>query len=85
MDRIGLRVPHSAIAHTLQEARPALRGVAGAAGRDPAGVHAGRPGRRVRRPPAAFEDMVARGLRESPIGQMLIEESVAGWVSSSSR
>ena len=55
-------------------------GAAGAAGRDPAGVHAGRPGRRVRRRPrSAFEEIVARGLRASPIGQVLIEESVAGW------
>src|SRR5204863_8024325 len=29
--------------------------------------------------PADFQAMVARGLRESPIGQVLLEESVAGW------
>ena len=46
----------------------------------PAGVHARRPRRRLRRhrrPSCARQ--VERGLRESPIGQVLVEESVRGW------
>ena len=64
--RIGLRVPRSAIAHSLQEARAALAaGPLAPAGRDPAGVHAGRPGRRVRRRPRGVRgDRRPRAARE---------------------
>jgi carbamoyl-phosphate synthase large subunit len=80
MERIGLRVPRSAIAHTADEARTAL-----AAGPlslpvviRPAFTLGGQGGG-FAATPEQFEDIVNRGLRESPISQVLLEESVAGW------
>ena len=78
MESIGLRVPRSALAHTLEEAelavaelglplvvRPAftLGGIGGGVAHDLEGL------RRI----------VAGGLRRSPITQVLLEESVLGW------
>ncbi|HVG66986.1 MAG TPA: carbamoyl-phosphate synthase large subunit [Gaiellales bacterium] len=80
MERIGLRVPHSAIAHSLQEARAALAAgtLALPAVIRPAFTLGGQGGG-FAADHQAFEEIVARGLRASPIGQVLIEESVAGW------
>jgi carbamoyl-phosphate synthase large subunit len=80
MERIGLRVPHSAIAHSLQEARAALAegSLALPAVIRPAFTLGGQGGG-FAADHHAFEEIVARGLRASPIGQVLIEESVAGW------
>ena len=80
MEPIGPAVPRSVIVHTVAEAEPRGRRAAAAAGRDPAGLHAGRPGRRVRRPrPSEFDYTSSAGCASSPIGQVLLEESVAGW------
>ena len=50
------------------------------AGGRPARVHARRPRRRVRRRrPSELARQVERGLAESPIGQVLVEESLRGW------
>src|SRR3954449_6346101 len=80
MERIGLRVPRSSIAHTMAEAHAAL-----AAGPlalpvviRPAFTLGGQGGG-FAATPEQFEDIVNRGLRESPISQVLLEESVAGW------
>ena len=79
MAAVGLRVPRSVIAHTVEEARRALRRAL-AAGRHPAGVHARRARRRLRpRRAGPSSEVVARGVAESPIGQVLVEESVEGW------
>ena len=80
MASIGLRVPHSVIATNLGEAQAAL-----ATGelRLPLVI---RPAFTLGGHGGGFAEsaddlhaMVARGLRESPIGQILLEESVAGW------
>ena len=63
----------------VEEARAALGATSGCPVVDPAGVHARRHGGGVRPRRASFEEVVARGLAESPIGQVLVEESVAGW------
>ncbi|MBN2203805.1 MAG: carbamoyl-phosphate synthase large subunit [Thermoleophilia bacterium] len=78
MESIGLRVPRSALAHTLEEAelaaaelglplvvRPAftLGGIGGGVAHDL----------------ESLRDIVAGGLRRSPITQVLLEESVLGW------
>ena len=79
MTAAGLRVPRSAIAHTHRRRRRRDRGHRAAADRPP-GVHARRPGRRGRpRRVASCERVVGRGLAASPIGQVLLEESVLGW------
>jgi carbamoyl-phosphate synthase large subunit len=80
MERIGLRVPRSVIAHTVDEARAAL--LAGPLTLPvvvrPAFTLGGQGGG-FASTPAQFDEIVARGLRESPISQILLEESVAGW------
>ena len=78
MEAIGLRVPRSALAHTLEEAelaaaelglplvvRPAftLGGIGGGVAHDL----------------ESLRGIVAGGLRRSPITQVLLEESVLGW------
>ena len=80
MASVGLRVPRSVIVRTPEEARAALDGELAAAGRDPPGVHARRPRRRLRpHAPRSSTRSSLRGLRESPISQVLVEESVEGW------
>jgi carbamoyl-phosphate synthase large subunit len=79
MALIGLRVPQSAIAHSLDEAHTAL----GADLQLPVVIRPaftlGGQGGGFASTAAAFDEIVRRGLRESPIGQVLLEESVAGW------
>src|SRR4051812_38888669 len=79
MESIDLRVPRSAIAHTLDEARAALSGeLALPAVIRPAFTLGGQGGG-FAADHQAFEEIVTRGLRASPISQILLEESVAGW------
>ena len=74
MERAGLRVPRSQIVTSADE----LHGILAPAVVRPAFTLGGHGG--------GFADgadelraQVARGLRESPIGQVLVEESVRGW------
>jgi carbamoyl-phosphate synthase large subunit len=76
---VGLRVPPSIIARDLEQARAGL-----AAGlRLPCVVRPaftlGGHGGGFAESEREFEQVVARGLAESPIGQVLVEESVRGW------
>ena len=77
---IGLRVPTSVIATSMSEAAAAL---ATKQLRLPLVVRPaftlGGHGGGFAHTPAQLEATVTRGLRESPIGQVLLEESVAGW------
>ena len=67
--------PTSRIVTSLDD----LEGV-GAAGGGAAGVHARRPRRRVRRRPVGRSTgRSSADCSESPIGQVLVEESVRGW------
>jgi len=74
----GLRVPKSAIAHCLADARVALRTIGLPLIVRPAFTLGGTGGGVVRVEPD-LEQVVARGLTASPIGQVLLEESVLGW------
>ncbi len=79
MASVGLRVPRSAIVRTLADAEAAF-----AAGLQPPVVirpafTLGGHGGGFARDEASFLDAIARGLRESPISQVLLEESVEGW------
>ncbi len=78
MTAAGLRVPRSAIAHTVADARDALAGVGLPFIVRPAFTLGGRGGGVVRSE-AELERVVAGGIKASPIGQALIEESVLGW------
>jgi len=80
MASIGLRVPTSVIATSMQDARASL---ATGALHLPVVVRPaftlGGHGGGFAATPEEFEHTVERGLRESPISQILLEESVKGW------
>jgi carbamoyl-phosphate synthase large subunit len=78
MTAAGLRVPRSAIAHTIADAQDALPDIGLPFIVRPAFTLGGTGGGVVRTE-AELERMVAGGLAASPIGQILIEESVLGW------
>ncbi len=78
MNRAGLRVPRSVIAHNVSEARAAADQLGLPMIVRPAFTLGGTGGGVVRHQ-AELETMVGRGLEASPIGQVLLEESVLGW------
>jgi carbamoyl-phosphate synthase large subunit len=78
MTSAGLRVPRSAIARTVEEARAAMEKVGLPFIVRPAFTLGGTGGGVVRHE-AELAGVVGRGLTASPIGQVLIEESVLGW------
>ncbi|HET9094360.1 MAG TPA: carbamoyl-phosphate synthase large subunit [Solirubrobacteraceae bacterium] len=78
MQRAGLRVPRSAIAHTLEEARAAVEELGLPVIIRPAFTLGGAGGG-VLEDMADLERVIARGLDASPISQILIDESVLGW------
>jgi carbamoyl-phosphate synthase large subunit len=84
----GIDVPRSATAETIEQARAILDDLPGAS-RSGAGITlpivirpaftlGGSGGGRARTP-AEFEQIVAAGLAESPVSQVLIEEDLSGW------
>ena len=78
MESVALRMPRSAIATTLTEARDRLEDIGLPVIIRPAFTLGGRGGG-VARTEAEFDRVVARGLAASPISQVLIDQSVLGW------
>ncbi len=78
VEAVGLRVPRSCVATSLEEAREFVASAGLPVVVRPAFTMGGAGGG-VARTPARLEDVVAHGLAESPIGQVLVEESVLGW------
>jgi carbamoyl-phosphate synthase large subunit len=78
MASAGLRVPKSVIAHTVADAIAALPEIGLPFIVRPAFTLGGTGGGVVRTR-AEVERMVGRGVQASPIGQVLLEESVLGW------
>ncbi len=78
MTEAGLRVPRSAIAHSLQDAHRAVEEIGLPLIVRPAFTLGGTGGGVLRRE-VDIETVVGRGLEASPIGQVLLEESVLGW------
>jgi carbamoyl-phosphate synthase large subunit len=78
MTGAGLRVPRSVIAHTLDDAHAAADEVGLPMIVRPAFTLGGKGGGIVRGR-SELERVVGRGLKASPIGQVLLEESVLGW------
>ncbi len=78
MQAAGLRVPRSAIAHTLEEARAAVAEIGLPVIIRPAFTLGGAGGG-VLYNMDRFEQVIGRGLDASPISQILIDESVLGW------
>jgi len=78
MTAAGLRVPRSVIAHSVEEAQAAVGEVGLPFIVRPAFTLGGTGGGVVRHQ-GELARVVGRGLSASPIGQVLIEESVLGW------
>jgi carbamoyl-phosphate synthase large subunit len=78
MERAGLRVPRSAAVKSMREAERALPDVGLPAIVRP-GFTLGGAGGGIARSEVEYRQVVAEGLAASPIGQVLIEESVIGW------
>ena len=78
MQEIGLSVPLSGIAHTMDEARRVINGIGLPVVIRPAYILGGR-GTGMAATTAGFETVAAAGLEASPISEILIEKSIAGW------
>ncbi len=78
MQEIGLGVPASAIAHSMDEARAAVEGVGLPVIIRPAYILGGR-GTGIASTPEEFERIARAGLEASPISEILIERSIQGW------
>ncbi len=78
MAKAGLKMPRSAIATTLDEATAALDQIGLPAIVRPAFTLGGRGGG-IARDEAEYRSIVKRGIEASPIGQVLLDQSVLGW------
>jgi carbamoyl-phosphate synthase large subunit len=78
MEAAGLRVPRSSIVTSMAEGDRALAQVGIPAIIRP-GFTMGGQGGGVARTESEYRERVAEGLAASPIGQVLVEESVIGW------
>src|SRR5215218_6724771 len=78
MERADLRVPRSAAVKSMREAERALPEVGVPAIVRP-GFTMGGHGGRIAWTEPEYRQVVAEGLAASPIGQVLVEESVIGW------
>jgi carbamoyl-phosphate synthase large subunit len=78
MERAGLRVPRSAAVKSMREADRALPEIGLPAIVRP-GFTMGGAGGGIARTETEYRQVVAEGLAVSPIGQVLVEESVLGW------
>jgi carbamoyl-phosphate synthase large subunit len=78
MIEIGLSVPDSGIAHTMAEARSVVDSIGLPVVIRPAYVLGGK-GTGMAATPEEFEKAASAGIEASPISEILIEESIAGW------
>ncbi|MEA2225337.1 MAG: carbamoyl-phosphate synthase large subunit [Solirubrobacteraceae bacterium] len=78
MARAGLRMPKSAIATSVQQAQAQVAGLGLPCVVRPAFTLGGRGGG-IARTDEDFRRIVAAGIEASPIGQVLLDESVIGW------
>jgi carbamoyl-phosphate synthase large subunit len=78
MIEIGLEVPRSGTAHTLEQARTIVGDIGLPIIIRPAYILGGR-GTGIASTPEEFERLAAAGIAASPIGEILVEESIAGW------
>ena len=78
MIEIGLSVPDSGIAHTMAEARSVVDSIGLPVVIRPAYILGGK-GTGMAATPEEFEKAASAGIEASPISEILIEESIAGW------
>ncbi|NCD21357.1 MAG: carbamoyl-phosphate synthase large subunit [Spartobacteria bacterium] len=79
MAEIGLAVPRSGSAHTIEEARQVQAEIGAWPVILRPGFTLGGAGGGIARSAAEFEAICANGLALSPVSEVLIEESVLGW------
>ena len=78
MIEIGLNVPESGIAHSMEDALEVVKSIGLPAIIRPAYILGGR-GTGIAATPEEFAHLAANGLDASPIREILIEKSIAGW------
>ena len=78
MIEIGLEVPRSGVAHSMEQARQIIADIGLPVVIRPAYILGGR-GTGIAATSEEFEHVAANGLAASPISEILIEESIAGW------
>jgi carbamoyl-phosphate synthase large subunit len=78
MQRIGLQLPRSGYARSIEQAREVVREVGYPAIIRPSFTLGGTGGS-VAWNPDELEGAIRWGLQQSPVGQVLVEESVIGW------
>ncbi|MGH1494096.1 MAG: carbamoyl-phosphate synthase large subunit, partial [Acidimicrobiales bacterium] len=78
MIEIGLEVPRSGVAHTMEESLEIIKDIGLPVVIRPAYILGGR-GTGIAHTAEAFAAVAANGLAASPISEILIEESIAGW------
>ncbi len=78
MIEIGLAVPKSGIAHDIAEALEVIKSIGLPCIVRPAYILGGR-GTGIASTQAEFETLASNGIAASPIGEILIETSIAGW------
>ncbi len=78
MEEIGIQSPKGDFAHTWDEAREIVKETGYPAIVRPAFTLGGTGGG-IAYNPEEFEQIIGRGLSESPVNQVLIEESILGW------
>ena len=78
MIEIGLSVPDSGIAHTMVEARAVVESIGLPVVIRPAYILGGK-GTGMATTPEEFERAASEGIEASPISEILIEKSIAGW------
>ncbi len=78
MEDIGLEVPRSGFAHSLQEAEEIAADIGFPIMVRPSFILGGK-GTGIAEDAADFAQLAAEGLAASPVGQILVEQSIAGW------
>ncbi len=78
MQGIGLEVPPSAVAHTLDEAHDVIDRIGLPVVIRPAYILGGK-GTGIASTPGEFSRIAELGLAASPVSEILIEQSIAGW------
>jgi carbamoyl-phosphate synthase large subunit len=78
MEDIGLEVPRSGFAHSLQEAEEIAADIGFPIMVRPSYILGGK-GTGIAEDAAHFGQLAAEGLAASPVGQILVEKSIAGW------
>ena len=78
MTDIGLAVPESGFAHSLEEAIEIARGIGFPIMVRPSYILGGQ-GTGIAPDESAFQQLASEGLAASPVGEILVEQSIAGW------